>query len=172
MKSCLGTSTESLLPSDRLCGIKVLSVSGDELAGINMAEALSIPVPAVRRVIKVERGFYIVMDRIYGPTLDEAWAKLGWISTLSTAFQLRRFVKTMRNRTSSVAGAPATGEFKAIWLDDFYGMPAHSTPENITSYFTFWLQYSRSHVPVARGHASPSGASPQLRLYPPRFSTA
>ena len=73
---------ELLFPSE--CRIKVLSptlvakpgVSDDELAGIDMAEALSIPVPAVRCIIRFEEGFYIVMDRIHGPTLDEALKKL------------------------------------------------------------------------------------------------
>lgn len=147
------TAAKSLLPSDSLCSVKVLSstlvakpVSNDELAGYDMGESLGIRVPAVRRVIKrtEHEKLFIVMDRIRGVTLDEAWTQLGWISTISTALQLRKFVQAMRSRTNPEAGGLATGVCNSIWLDDFFGLPPRPAPELITSYFAFWLQYSRS----------------------------
>lgn len=141
-------SAEPLLPSETICRIKALSsnlvvkivsntTGPDELAGIDMAESLSIRVPTIRRVVKHPERLYIVMDRIRGVTLDEAWPKIGWISTISISLQLRNIVKAMRSRTSSTAGALATGLCNSIWLEDFFGLPPHPTPEIITSYFAF-----------------------------------
>jgi len=126
-----------------------------------LAESLGIRVPAIRRVVQHDRKHYVVMDWIHGVTLDEAWTKIGWLSTVSLAFQLRTFVKAMRSRTSPTAGALATGRCHSIWMDDLFGVPPHSTPEIVNSYFTFWLQYSRSHW-----RTYPNPDPPHLHLLP------
>ena len=64
-----------------------------------------------------------------------------WLSTVCIAFRLRRYVKIMRRRHSATAGSLVTGQCKSIWLDDYYGLPEHATPEIFSSFIQFWLQY-------------------------------
>ena len=64
-----------------------------------------------------------------------------WLSTVCIAFQLRRYVRIMRRRHSATAGSLVTGQCKSLWLDDYYGLPEHATPEIFSSFIQFWLQY-------------------------------
>lgn len=115
----------------------------DETAGIHLAHRLGIRVPDIKRIVpEAEFTVHVIMDRVRGITLEEAWSRLGWFATIRIAFQLRRFVQAMRNVTSPTAGAIGTGRCNSMWLDDFFGLPPNATPEAINSYISFWLQYS------------------------------
>jgi hypothetical protein len=47
----------------------------------------------------------------------------------------------MRRRTSQTAGSLVTGNCKSIWLDDYYKLPSHSSPEGLAAFIRFWLQF-------------------------------
>jgi len=63
----------------------------------------TIPVPRVRRVVKRQRDFLIVMDYIPGPTLAHVWPTLSMWRKIRVAFTLRRYVRQLRRLK-----APAT----------------------------------------------------------------
>ncbi|KAL8922326.1 MAG: hypothetical protein Q9172_003618 [Xanthocarpia lactea] len=118
----------------------------DELAAISLARQLYIRVPLIKRVVEDSGVAYVIMERIHGVTLEESWDRIGWITTLHLAFQLRHFVCKMRTCTSSTAGSLVRGTCDSIWLDDYYKIPPHATPEAITQFLIFWLR----HVPTRR----------------------
>ncbi|TFK90721.1 hypothetical protein K466DRAFT_516694 [Polyporus arcularius HHB13444] len=65
----------------------------------------TIPVPRVRRVVKSEWNFMIVMDHIDGPTLAQVWPTLSTWRKILVAFTLRRYVRQLR-RLQAPPGAP------------------------------------------------------------------
>ncbi|KAI0328429.1 hypothetical protein GY45DRAFT_1372358 [Cubamyces sp. BRFM 1775] len=65
----------------------------------------TIPVPRVRRVVKGQWDFLIVMDHIAGPTLAQVWPTLPVWRKLLAAFTLRRYVRQLR-RLKAPAGTP------------------------------------------------------------------
>ncbi|KAI0666529.1 hypothetical protein C8Q78DRAFT_1109080 [Trametes maxima] len=66
----------------------------------------TIPVPRVRRVVKRQWDFLIVMDYIEGPTLARLWPTLSTWRKLFVAFTLRRYVRQLRRHLKAPAGAP------------------------------------------------------------------
>ncbi|KAI6106140.1 kinase-like domain-containing protein [Pisolithus croceorrhizus] len=66
----------------------------------------TIPVPRVRRVVKGEWDFLMVMDYIEGQTLAEVWPTLSvWRKSL-VAFTLRRYVRQLRRLEASPTTPP------------------------------------------------------------------
>jgi hypothetical protein len=117
------------------------SEAADEVEGIRFAQQLKLPVPDIKRVIRKGRDVYMIMARIRGRTMEDAWPKMSWFSTIWIALQLRRYVGVMRSRHSPTAGALITGKCNSIWLEDYYGLPEHATPAILSSFIQFWLQY-------------------------------
>lgn len=113
--------------------------AADEVAGIEVAHQLGLRVPTVKKVVRAKRYAYVIMKRIRGTTLGDAWDRMSWIMTIRIAFQLRRFVRTMRTQISSTAGSIVSGKCNSIWLEDYYGPPRHATPEKFTAFISFWL---------------------------------
>lgn len=113
----------------------------DGVAAQNLARNLGIRIPEIRRIINHERSAFVIMDRVDGMTLEQCWSELGWIATVTLAFELRKFVRRMREVTSPTAGGLVTGECKSGWLEDYYGLPLHATPSDVQSFLAFWLQY-------------------------------
>ena len=74
------------------------------------ATQLSVRVPAAKRIVTSNGSTYLIMERIDGVILEEAWPKLGWFATIKLALQLRRFVRLLRSLTSSTAGSLVSGE--------------------------------------------------------------
>jgi hypothetical protein len=74
------------------------------------ATHLGVRVPAAKRIVTSNRSTYLIMERIDGVTLEEAWPKLGWFTTVKFALQLRWFVRLLRSLTSSTAGSLVSGE--------------------------------------------------------------
>lgn len=85
-----------------------------------------------------ELDAHYVMDRIEGTTLEIIWTKLSWFMTIKLALQLRRFVRILRSVTSSTAGSLAMGQCRSFYLEDRYGVPAHSTRSDLAEFFRFW----------------------------------
>ncbi|KAI9747513.1 MAG: hypothetical protein M4579_007448 [Chaenotheca gracillima] len=113
----------------------------DTLTAMDVARELGVRVPRVFRTIICENNAYLIMERIQGTTLEEAWAGLGWTSTLKLALQLRRFTKRIRSVTSSTAGSLATRKCRSFWLEDRFEIPAGSSPQVITSFIQFWVDF-------------------------------
>ncbi len=128
----------------------------DEIAAMKLSKKLHIRVPDIKRVVEDDRNVYVVMDRIQGTTLQEAWAQIGWLGTFQLGFQLRRFVHVMRTITSPTAGSLVSGKCDSIWLDDYYKLPLHATPEALTSFICFWLQYVSKRSLGQKGRRSRS----------------
>ncbi|KAI8968763.1 kinase-like domain-containing protein [Trametes punicea] len=66
----------------------------------------TIPVPRVRRVVKLQWDFLIVMDYIEGPTLAEVWPTLSTWRKLCVAFTLRRYLRQLRRLKASPTTPP------------------------------------------------------------------
>jgi len=66
----------------------------------------TIPVPRVRRVVKRQRDFLIVMDYIPGPTLAHIWPTLSTWRKIRVAFTLRRYVRQLRRLKASATMPP------------------------------------------------------------------
>ena len=130
----------------------------DELAATRLAHDLGIRVPQVKRVLHSEYGVYVIMDRISGMTLEECWSQSGWLATIRMAFQLRRFVRAMRSRTSPTAGSLVTGNCKSLWLDDYYKLPA-----------LFVARKSRRFHPILAAVYPYKEAGATAGLIPPNF---
>ena len=130
--------------------------AADELRGMQFAQQLRLRVPSVKRVVREDRDVYIIMTHIRGRTMEVAWSTMTWFSTISLAVQLRRWVGIMRSRHSPTAGSLVTGKCKSIWLDDYYGLPEHASPETFSSFIQFWLQYEprrkRTNRPGINAH--------------------
>ncbi|KAK0430198.1 hypothetical protein EV421DRAFT_1913249 [Armillaria borealis] len=74
----------------------------------------SIPVPAIRRVIHLDKdGSVIIMDHIPGITLAEAWPTMTLWQKIRTALTLRSYVHQLRSiqhPRSHIPGPPREGE--------------------------------------------------------------
>jgi aminoglycoside phosphotransferase len=66
----------------------------------------TIPVPRVRRVVKRQWDFLIVMDYIPGPTLSHVWPTLSTRRKIRFAFTLRRYVRQLRRLKASATTPP------------------------------------------------------------------
>jgi len=66
----------------------------------------TIPVPRVRRVVKRQWGFLIVMDYIPGPTLAHIWPTLSTWRKIRVAFTLRRYIRQLRRLKASATTPP------------------------------------------------------------------
>jgi serine/threonine protein kinase len=135
----------------------------DTVRVVELARQLGIRVPHIKRVIEFNSNAYCIMERIGGSTLEEAWAQLGWRTTIKLAMQLRQFIHLLRSVPSSTAGSVATGECRSFWLDDRYSLPARSSPEVITSFITFWVGFVSTRQAMkaaAQGSSHPQGYIP------------
>ncbi|KAH9972523.1 kinase-like domain-containing protein [Russula compacta] len=66
----------------------------------------TIPVPRVRRVVKRQWDFLIVMDYIPGTTLAHVWPTLSTWRKMCVAFTLRRYVRQLRRLRASATTPP------------------------------------------------------------------
>lgn len=140
---------------------------GEEEAAISAMECagqLKIRVPSIHRVVKRNDDIYVISERVRGRTLEDAWIHLSWLRTLLLAFQLRRYIRRMRSLSSTTAGSLFDGMCRSVWLDDYYGLPPHASPEAITDFNQFWLNFvppsqrknkKSSNMTFASKHHSP-----------------
>ena len=109
----------------------------DTMQAVRVARQLGIRTPTVKRVVKFNANdAYCVMDRIHGATLEEVWPKLSWLTKARLAMQLRQSIRRLRSVTSSTAGSLATGRCKSFWLEDYYGLPPQSNPEDVAGFIS------------------------------------
>ncbi|KAJ3563801.1 hypothetical protein NP233_g8702 [Leucocoprinus birnbaumii] len=66
----------------------------------------TIPVPRVRRVVKREWDFLIVIDYIPGSTLAQVWPTFSIWKKIRIAFTLRRYVRQLRRLRGSATTPP------------------------------------------------------------------
>lgn len=57
----------------------------DAAESMKFASQLGIHIPHIQRILQADDGFYCIMDRIPGTTLDTVWPELGWITSLRVA---------------------------------------------------------------------------------------
>lgn len=137
----------------------------DSIRAAELARALGIRVPSIKRKIEANDNAYCVMERIEGITLEEAWTKLSWVMTVKLALELRGYVHLLKSLTSSTAGSVESGECRSFWLEDRYQLPARSSPEQITCFIKFWLGFTS--IRRAREIAAQGSAHPLERYIPP-----
>ncbi|KAL9104550.1 MAG: hypothetical protein Q9163_000524 [Psora crenata] len=131
----------------------------DTIQAVPVARRLGIRTPSIERAITVDNYVFCVMERIEGSTLEELWRKLSWLTSARLAIQLRQWVRRLRSVTSSTAGSLATGKCRSFWLDDLYGLPARSRPEDIAGFIQFWTDFvsiPREIKKTASQHAEPA----------------
>jgi hypothetical protein len=138
----------------------------DTMKAIEIAQALSIRTPKLVRSTQDPDVEFLIMERVQGRTVEDAWPRLGWYASLRLALQLRRFVSSMQSITSDTAGSIVTGSCRSFWLDDRFGLPARATVRSVMDFLAFWTdfrsikqEYKKSHVE----HAALKG-SPDLRV--------
>lgn len=115
----------------------------DTMKAIEIARALGVRTPQLVRLIQYPEMHMesLVMERIEGTTLEAAWPRLGWYTSLRLAFQLRRFVSLLRSITSDSAGSLVTGSCRSFWLDDRFGLPARATIRHVMDFLAFWTNF-------------------------------
>jgi hypothetical protein len=59
-------------------------------------ESTTIPVPAVRRFLEVDRRKGFVMDYIPGKTVGECWSRLGLFQRARLFWNVRRYIRQLR----------------------------------------------------------------------------
>ncbi|KAJ3810902.1 kinase-like domain-containing protein [Lentinula lateritia] len=92
--------------------VPVLSEEDESRTDSSEANALNllwantmIPVPRVRRVMKLEYPFFIVEDYIEGPTLAQVWSTYSLWQKIRVAFSLRSYIRQLR-KLKAPPGAP------------------------------------------------------------------
>ncbi|KAI0362676.1 hypothetical protein OH77DRAFT_1416952 [Trametes cingulata] len=113
----------------------------DEVCAMKRARAAGVRTPALRRLVPVddEGIFYVVMDRVVGPTLELVWRDLGLWGTIRAAWQLRVNLQLLHSITSQTTGGLHSGRTRCIWLDDVRGPARHASPATFTGYLNWWL---------------------------------
>ncbi|KAI0371710.1 hypothetical protein BV20DRAFT_158279 [Pilatotrama ljubarskyi] len=113
----------------------------DEVCAMQRARAAGVKTPALRRLVPVddEGTYYILVDRVIGPTLEQAWRNLGLWGTIRAALQLRANLRLLHSITSQTTGGMHSGRTRCIWLDDQHGPARHASPLTFTNYLNWWL---------------------------------
>ena len=116
----------------------------------------------------IHRLLHVIIEPLTpGTGLGELWARISWITTIRLAFQLRDSVCRLRSLKSSTARSLHSGEYRSFWLDDRYNLPAHSTPNTITSFIdsgTILLHWEKSNLPNLLSRATKSISLQPLHL--------
>lgn len=89
------------------------------------------------QILCVVSGKWVIMEYIHGKTLHDAWPRISFFTAIRLALQMRRFVQALQTVTSPTAGGLVTGRGSSIWLEDYFGVPNHFTPQQINSFFAF-----------------------------------
>lgn len=132
----------SILSANLIAKIYPFEILQDTIEAMEAARQLGVRVPAIKRIVTSNRKTYLIMERIDGVTLEEAWPKLGWFTTIKFALQLRWFVRLLRSLTSSTAGSLLSGECRSFYLEDRFMLPPKSSPAVITSFIQFWTCFT------------------------------
>ena len=116
----------------------------DTLKAMEVARHLGLQTPQVFRTVSAapRNLSFIIMERVDGITLEQAWPNLSWITTVKLALQLRRFVSILRSQTSPTAGALASGKCNSFLLQDRFRLPVRSTPAAVWSFIEFWAGFT------------------------------
>ncbi|PBL01829.1 hypothetical protein ARMGADRAFT_1071325 [Armillaria gallica] len=115
---------------------------------MKLAESIGIRVPQIHRIVQETGasstgGQFLIMTRVGGRALQDAWLTLSWWSTSlvnQTQRSLRRYIRTTRQCTSVTAGGLVSGSaFCKFWDFDSYGPELHASPENLREYMNWWF---------------------------------
>ncbi|KAI0274407.1 kinase-like domain-containing protein [Russula aff. rugulosa BPL654] len=114
-------------------------------------ESTTIPVPAVRRFLKVDRRKGFVMDYIPGNTLSDCWSRLGLFQRARLFWNVRRYIRQLRRvlvpgitrREPQMCYGPM---FSCDW-----GGGLFSSYDELTSWFMHKLDVNRSIKKAPKG---------------------
>lgn len=130
-----------LLSDQFLAKIYMPDCFADTIKTIELAQSLGIRIPKIIRSIQSSDREFLIVERIQGWTIEDAWPRLSWYASLCLALQLRRFVSLMRLITSDTAGSIVTGNCRSFWLDDRFGLPARATVGYVMDFLAFWTDF-------------------------------
>lgn len=149
----------ALLSNRYLAKYYYLASVEDAIKAVDVTRKLGIRAPRFVRSVLCENMVIAIMERIEGRTLEVTWSSLGWWKSLRLAFQLRRFVLKMRSITSTTAGSLVTGKCRSFWVEDIFGLPARSEPEDISAFLSFWVAFRsiRQEFKKSNHHLTPRG---------------
>lgn len=137
----------------------------DTMKTIEIAHSLGIRTPRLIRSVHCPHVEFLIMERVEGMTLEDAWPQLGWYASLRLAIQLRHFISSLRSITSVNAGSLVTGACRSFWLDDRFGLPARVTAKYVEDFLAFWTDFrsiKQEYRKSSRDHAALKG-SPDLK---------
>ncbi len=100
-------------------------------------ELLHLPVPRVHRTFTADipgiadgqlaKGYFIVMDYVQGPTIDECWDSLDLSQRQSVASQVATMIDTMQSTTLKLPPGPIKRmggqKFEGPWFTDYGAGP-------------------------------------------------
>lgn len=86
------------------------------------ARSTGANVPIVHRVVDDTPGNkqWIIMDRMFGETVEQIWPRIGPWTSLRIAFQLRS--------AYPATGGLHSGRVKSEWIQALYGPVRHASP--------------------------------------------
>ncbi len=139
----------------------------DTEEAMNLAHQLGVRAPRVLRTVSVSQKdeSYLVVELITGTSLEEAWPRLGWFTTIKLALELRHFVSKLRSQRSPSAGSLVSGACRSFWLEDWFGLPAHASPTAVSSFIEFWCAFVS--IPRAMRRAAKRVKSTPTTWVPP-----
>lgn len=113
----------------------------DVIEAVKVAENLKIRVPQVVRTVRSGHFVYVIMERIWGHTLEDAWISIGWFATFRLAWTLRCYIQRMRSINSTGAGSLVSGACRSFWLLDVFGLPPRAAYQDISAFLAFWFDF-------------------------------
>ncbi|KAI0093478.1 kinase-like domain-containing protein [Irpex rosettiformis] len=112
----------------------------DEVLALEKAQKAGVRVPSVIRIVPLNDGdTYLIMDRIYGSTLEECWKFLNVFKTFRLAWQLRAYLRRLASVVSQTTGGVHSGEVRSEWLQGQHGPIRHASPSAFSKYLNWWL---------------------------------
>jgi hypothetical protein len=133
----------------------------------------TIPVPRVRRVVKCQWDFWIVMDYIPGPTLAHIWPALSMRRKNCVAFTLCRYVRQLRRLKVSATTPPGPLSTQGARISTQSGLTNNlssvTARHNVRDKRIVSGKDSRNHVHIRAEDLFPSL---RARCKPPHVSVA
>ncbi|KIM19703.1 hypothetical protein M408DRAFT_30995 [Serendipita vermifera MAFF 305830] len=127
-----------------------------EAHSINLVRCLtSIPVPNVRQLLVSPIGSgmvdtYMVMDYVEGESLDKCWGKLGLISKIKIAWQLRGYVSQLQTIQTLIPG-PVDGSACVGFYFTETGAGPFASYDDMTAWFNHKLSVNERFAPRPPG---------------------
>ncbi|KAI0742827.1 kinase-like domain-containing protein [Daedaleopsis nitida] len=117
-----------------------------------VSQSSSIPVPTIRRIVKVGDSQAIIMDYIPGETLGTCWSRLSYLQRIRIIWTLRGYIRQLRGirvpntLSKTVFPGPIASEPRRCHGPMFteYGAGPFASYNELTAWFMHKLDVNRS----------------------------